>query len=232
MNSLKHLCLATFVIAGISSNAICHAAKPPGGGGGTASNNVAVTLDEHTGILSITGDGASNMLYVSITYSGIIISPGPWNQTTINGGTGNYSFSFYPVQDVALNFDLAGGNDRLWINITDYTDPYVVHASILAGDGADEIAIFGGEDRINVINGNLTINGGKDDDRISIDNVDPHSSFDISGGDGHDDVAISNVTAFGGVTLNGGRGRDTLTRLNFLPWYGASISGFETLIGP
>lgn len=214
----------------IGSSPLCHAAKP--GGGGTVSNNVTVTLDEASGILTITGDGAANMLYVSISYQGIHISPSPWNQTTINGIQGTYSFYFYPITDVVLNIDLGGGNDRLWMNVVSNTDPYVVHTGIAGGDGSDEIAVFGEAGQNMSLNGPLSVNGGKGDDEISITNVDPLSSFEISGGDGHDDVTVSNVIASGQATLNGGRGRDTLTRLNFLAWYGADISGFETMIGP
>lgn len=230
MKRSRVICLFTLGLA-ICVSSICHA-KPPGGGGGIASNNVNITLDEITGVLSIRGDGAANMLYVSVMYTGIRISPGPWNQTTINGNPGDYFFYFYPVSDVFLNVDLAEGNDRLWMNVQDNTDPYSVRTLIKGGDGADEIALFGAADQNMALNGVLSIFGGKGDDKISIDNVDSLSSFEISGDDGNDDVSVSNVIASTFATLNGGRGRDILTRLNFWPWYGADILGFETLIGP
>lgn len=228
----KHSVVICFFALGLAIvvNSICHA-TPPRGGGKTTPNNVNITLDETTGVLSITGDGAANMLYVSVFYTGIRISPGPWNQTTINGGVGDFVFYFYPVSDVYLNVDLAGGNDRLWMNVQDNTNTYSVSTLVKVGDGADEIALFGAADQNVALNGVLTIFGGKGDDNISFDNVDAMSSLEVSGDDGNDYVSVSNVIASASATFNGGRGRDTLTQLNFLPFYGASISGFETLIG-
>lgn len=229
MTFTRALTFSTLTLV-VFSCSLCHAAKP--GGGGTVTNNVAVSLDEVNGVLTLSGNGANNLLYVSISATGINISALPWGQTTINGSSDDFALYFYPMTEVVLNIDLAGGNDRLWVNVQDNTSPYQVSTFIAGGDGADEVAVFSAIEQNVGLNGFLWINGGKGDDDISLTNIDTQSSLDVGGGDGNDLVSLEDVFATGSVVLSGGRGRDTLSQLYFTPFWGADIAGFETLLGP
>ena len=197
--------------------------------GSTTSNNVNVSIDETSGTISIAGDSASNQLYINVFNNQILISSGPWNQTTINGQSQNVSYWFYLDYDVAINVNLGGGNDRIWLNVSDDTNVYGVSATISGDDGADEIAVFSDTTSPFQLKGNLSILGGKGDDAISVLNTDIGGSLSIYAGDSNDNVEIRHSLISGSTTFDGGRGRDTLTTQGYLPWYGAEITGFETM---
>lgn len=217
---------------------VAQAGKPGGGGGGggTAGNNVRVSYAQVNGVdvYTITGDGANNYLYVTMEYNTCTISPGIWNQTTINGQSADYLIPTGGSR-VDVVFDMQGGSDTVWCQT--YFTFSECNLRLAGGDGDDDLVMTNIDGGPGNVFGNLWMDGGKGNDSILLRGVNISRDLTISGGDHNDTISIIDNSADGGsvpevlgvTLLDGGRGKDSLTA----PAYflsASAVAGFETVV--
>jgi hypothetical protein len=159
-----------------------------------------VTASFRSNLLSITGDNEANG--VSITNNGDgSVTVASLDDTTINN---DVEFTFTTTRSFKVKVDMRGGDD-----IVDVIggDAFVrAGSSIKMGAGFDTLTIDGlrgGDDSV--------IDGGADDDIISLTNGGFDEDFRLTGGAGLDTITVDNVFFAEDARIDAGSGDDVVT---------------------
>jgi len=221
---LLKLCIA-LLLSTQALGELAWSAKPGG-----AVNNVAVEFDPLHNTVLIHGNETNNDIYVSIDDGIVTVSGAPWNQTTVNGLT-EVTIGVN-AEGATVLVDMASGHDTVWVGIGTAAMPLVM--SVSGGDGDDNLAFFHLTRPFDTwLFGRLTIEGGKGDDLIELNQLRVTDFLLLDAGDNHDDVNISAGTALAGVSaIHGGKGRDRLTIPAELLLIADELTGFETIATP
>lgn len=199
------------------------------GGGGTTANNVTTAYDAGANTLYIFGDAGNNMIHISLRGTDAVISPGIWNQTSIDGQKDSRVYSTDSTMTLHVVIDTATGNDRIWVAVP--LSALLATLSINGADGADEIAVYPSSNSGGCqLTGSVELDGGKGDDSLSLGAFEILGTAVVYAGDGNDSVTVhAGAIISNAATFNGGKGRDQLS-VSTAVIAMATVSGFENVI--
>lgn len=164
----------------------------------------------------VTGDSADNSVEIVVDGGNVVVRG--LDNTTINGGTGDFVLTAGTAIPRNLRSFLGGGNDSLSVDgVTVGRD-----AVINAGSGNDSVTIMGSS----VIGRNLKISGSSGDDTISVQDSAVTGTAHLKGGFGNDLLIMSNSSASNHLWINGGAGDDDVVIDDSLVGVDARIAGF------
>ncbi len=195
--------------------------------------SVSVDVGEGDDVVNVGADQNGNPTNVN----GILGTPvsGP---LLVTGQDGNDTLNVYDMTDIQDNLgqltpdQVTGLGMQVSIDYDDFenvnvtlgsgNDSFVVVDTI---DGTTTVDGFLGNDVLDILtaSGSVTVSGGGDDDRITLDTTNAGSDVRLNGDAGNDEI---NVRAMNDVvTVSGGAGDDTINVGSVTPLIGGEVTG-------